>query len=99
MTPFFDARHNRARLRQDIIDAHPELQEREVAKMAKLAGAMAEGLRVRGVPDPDARLAADAGIAVFRSAFSQWVRSETGNMSKTAEDCFAALENLVELGR
>jgi AcrR family transcriptional regulator len=99
VAPFFDARHDRSRLRQEIIDAYPELQEREVAKMAKLGAALAEGLRARGVTDPDARLAADAGIAVFRSAFSQWVRSETGDMAKTTEDCFAALEKLVEVGR
>jgi AcrR family transcriptional regulator len=96
---FFDERHDRSQLRQGIIDAHPELQEREVAKMAKIALALAEGLRKRGVTDPDARLAADAGIAVFRSAFAQWVRSESGDMPKTMEGCFAALEKLVERGR
>ncbi|MEY9858832.1 AcrR family transcriptional regulator [Catenulispora sp. GAS73] len=95
----FDERHDRARLRQGIIDAHPELQEREGAKMAKIATALAEGLRARGVTDPDARLAADAGIAVFRSAFAKWVRSETGDMSGTMEGCFVALEKLVEAGR
>ena len=35
--------------------------------MAKIAAALAEALRARGVADPDSRLAADAGIAVFRS--------------------------------
>ena len=99
VTSFFDERHERSRLRQGIIDAHPELQEREVAKMARIATVLAEGLRARGVPDPDAFLAADTGIAVFRSAFAQWVRSETGDMAKATEACFAALEKLVEAGR
>ena len=40
---FFDGRHDRAQFRQGIIDAHPELQEREVAKMAKIALALAAG--------------------------------------------------------
>ncbi|MEY9891450.1 AcrR family transcriptional regulator [Catenulispora sp. MAP12-49] len=93
---FFDERHDMSRLRQGIIDAHPELQEREVAKMAMIALALAAGLRERGVADPDARLAADAGIAVFRSAFAQWVRSESGDMAKSMKECFAALEKLVE---
>ena len=97
VVPFFDERHDRSQLRQGIIDAHPELQEREVAKMAKIAGALAEGLRARGVVEPDARLAADAGIAVFRAAFAQWVRSEAGEMGEAMGECFAALENLVEL--
>lgn len=99
VTEFFDGRHDRSQLRQRIIDAHPDLQEREVAKMAKIATALAAGLRARGITDPDARLAADAGIAVFRSAFAQWVRSDVGDMPKAMETCFAALERLVETGR
>jgi len=99
VTQFFDGRHDRARLRQGVIDAHSELQEREVAKMAKIALALAEGLRERGVADPDARLAADAGVAVFRSAFAQWVYGDSGDMSKSMEECFCALEELVEQGR
>ena len=99
VAPFFDERRDRSRLRQGIVDAHPELQEREVAKMTKIATALAEGLRARGVADPDARLAADAGIAVFRSAFAQWIRSDAGDMAKAVEECFAALEKLVATGR
>jgi hypothetical protein len=37
---------------------------------------MADALRQRGVRDPAASLAAEAGIAVFRIAFERWV-SET----------------------
>ena len=99
VAPFFDERRERSQLRQGIIDSHPELQEREVAKMAKLALALAEGLRERGVTDPDAHLAADAGIAVFRSAFAQWVQSDSGDMAKALEECFVVLEKLVERGR
>src|ERR1700759_2808394 len=38
--------------RQVIIDAHPDLQERELIKMARLAAAVAAALRERGVPEP-----------------------------------------------
>lgn len=99
VTQFFDGRHDRSRLRQGIIDAHPELQEREVAKMAKIALALAQSLRERGVADPDARLAADAGVAVFRSAFAQWVYGDSGDMPKSMEESFSALEKLVGQGR
>ena len=99
VSPFFDERHESSRLRQRIIDAHPDLQEREVAKMARISRALTEGLHERGVTDPDARLAADAGIAVFRSAFALWLRSESGDMAKAMEQCFVALEKLVERGR
>lgn len=98
LAELFDGRHARAQLRQGVIDAHPELQEREVAKTARMARALAEGLRERGVSDPDARLAADTGIAVFRSAFAQWVHGDSGDMPKAMEECFSALVHLVEQG-
>ena len=62
-----------SRRRQLVIAANAELRERELIKMATLSGALADGLRQRGVADPIARLAAEAGIAVFRVAFERWV--------------------------
>jgi AcrR family transcriptional regulator len=62
-----------SRRRQAIIVANPELQERELIKLASLAGALAEALRRRGVRDPAAILTAEAGITVFRVAFDRWV--------------------------
>jgi AcrR family transcriptional regulator len=62
-----------ARQRQTIIAANPELQERELIKLASLASAMADALRQRGVRDPTASLAAEAGIAVFKIAFERWI--------------------------
>jgi AcrR family transcriptional regulator len=63
----------RARLRQSVIAANPELRERELIKLASLASAMADALRRRGVADPAAGLAAEAGIAAFRIAFELWI--------------------------
>jgi AcrR family transcriptional regulator len=60
--------------RQSVIDANPELQERELVKLASLAAALADALRRRGVQDPAAGLTAEAGVAVFRVAFEHWVR-------------------------
>jgi len=62
-----------SRQRQTIIAANPELQERELIKLATIASALADVLRRRGVKDPAASLAAEAGIAVFRIAFEQWI--------------------------
>ena len=55
----------------------PELQERELIKLAiaRLGDSPARCAR-RGVTDPAASLAAEAGIAVFRVAFERWI-SET----------------------
>jgi len=69
-------RRDGARQRQAVIAANPELQERELIKLASLAAAIADVLRRRGVKDPAASLTAEAGIAVFRVAFECWV-SET----------------------
>lgn len=70
----FDERRGAVRQRQAIIAANPELQERELIKLAKLATALAGALRQRSVPEPAATLAAEAGIAVFRVAFDCWIR-------------------------
>jgi hypothetical protein len=56
-----------------VIAANAELQERELLKLASLASALADALRQRGVTDPAASLAAEAGVAVFKIAFERWV--------------------------
>jgi AcrR family transcriptional regulator len=66
-------RRDYSRLRQSVIAANPELQERELLKLASLASALADALRRRGVAEPAASLTAEAGIAVFKVAFERWV--------------------------
>ena len=63
--------------RQSVIDANPELQERELVKLASLATVLADALRRRGVQDPAAELTAEAGVAVFRVAFERWVHDDS----------------------
>ncbi|MEZ0447200.1 TetR family transcriptional regulator [Cellulomonas sp. ICMP 17802] len=73
-------RRDHARRRSAVIAANPALQERELLKMAGLAAAATTALRARGVPDPAAGLAAQAGVAVFSVGFEAWV---TGTSSDT----------------
>ena len=68
-----------ARQRQAIIAANPELQERELIKLASLAAAMADALRRREVPDPAAGLSAEAAIAAFKIAFLRWTTAGDGD--------------------
>ncbi|GAA4853932.1 TetR family transcriptional regulator [Actinomycetospora corticicola] len=68
-----DERRPGSRARQEIIDAHPELQERELIKLARASAAMATTLQERGVARDEAVLAAEAGMAAFRLAFTAWV--------------------------
>jgi AcrR family transcriptional regulator len=86
-------RRGYARRRQAIITGNAELQERERIKLASLASALADGLRRRGVGDPAAILAAEAGIAVFRVAFERWIdESEQRELSQVISDSLKELK-------
>ena len=62
-----------ARLRNSVVSANAELRERELAKHAELAAAIAGALRDRGVHEPAASLAAETGLAVYRVAVARWI--------------------------
>ena len=87
----FDERRAGARVRQAVIEAHPELRERELIKLAGLASAIAGELGHRGVAAPAATLAAQSAVAVFQLAFERWVAVEDRGL-----DAFIR-EALVEL--
>lgn len=70
--PLFEERGDLARQRQAVIAANPELQERELAKLATLASTLAHALRERGLDATTAALAAEIGIAAFKVAFERW---------------------------
>jgi AcrR family transcriptional regulator len=76
MAELFADRHPFARMRAQIIAAHPELQERELIKLQALAGAIAAALRERGIPPSASDLAAQAGVTVFHVAFARWVEQD-----------------------
>ena len=85
----FIERHPFARTRAQIIEANPELQERELIKLQTLAGGLKAALIERGVAANAAILAAQAGVTVFHVAFAHWV----------AQDDPAALPRLIEEAR
>jgi AcrR family transcriptional regulator len=70
---FTPERRDAVRQRQEIIDAHGELRERELVKRAALTRTLAEALRHRGVPEPTATLAAEIGDLALAAAFSRWL--------------------------
>jgi AcrR family transcriptional regulator len=72
----FIERHDFARIRTGIIEANPELQERELIKLQNLAGAIKAALVERGVSANAAILAAQAGVTVFHVAFAHWVEQD-----------------------
>jgi len=91
----FERIPDRAGERQALLDANPELQERERAKLAHLAAAVAGALRERGVAEPAAGLAADAGMSILRVAFERWTADAHGqDLRQLLRDALAELKSV-----
>lgn len=71
-----EGRRNLSAQRHAVIVANPELRERELAKLADYAAAIAATLRQRGVGEMRAALAAEAGMTVLRVALERWASSD-----------------------
>jgi AcrR family transcriptional regulator len=85
--------------RQAVVTASPELLERELIKMAMFAAALAAALRRRGVAEPAASLAAEAGIAVFKVAYQRWINEATEQpLRQVVRDCLAELKAVTATG-
>ena len=69
-------RRDLSRQRQAVIAANPELRERELAKLADYAAAVTVALHERGVVEPQATLAAEAGMTVLRVAIQRWASGD-----------------------
>ena len=80
--------------RQQVIDATPALQERELAKVAALAEALALALRQRGVEERLAALAAQTGMAAFRYAVASWFADPAGGLGTHLDRAFDELDGL-----
>jgi len=80
-----------AGLRQEIIAASEELQEREARKLLALSAAVADALRGRGVGEPAASLAADAAISVFRVGFERWIAQDSRTFGEVLDESLEEL--------
>jgi len=70
-----------ARARYELIASATELQERDLIKMASLAAAIAQALSRRGVLPRTATFTAQAAIAVFTTAYADWIKGgETADL-------------------
>lgn len=88
-----DRRDLRVRARHALVTKHPELQERELIKLASLAVAATRALHARGVSEPAASLAAETGIAVFKIGFERWVSErKPQDLAAHIRAAFAALK-------
>ena len=97
---FFEDRRTATRGRRAVIAAHPDLQERELIKLAALTAAVGAALRARGVDEPGASLAAEAGIAVFKVAVERWTAEEDDRtLAQVLTASFDALRDVTAGGR
>jgi AcrR family transcriptional regulator len=93
---FFTDRQAFARQRQAIINSSPDLRERELLKLAALTAALAGALAGRGVAEPVASLAAESGVAVFKTSFPRWVgEGKEKDLSQIIKETFAELKAVV----
>lgn len=81
--------------RQLVISSTPALYEREMAKHAKLAEALAAALQARGVADLRATLAARTGMAAFVQATIAWLEDPEFGLGKCIELTHSELKTLL----
>jgi AcrR family transcriptional regulator len=94
----FEERRDLSRARQTIIVANTELQERELIKLATLNAALADALRRRGVAEPAASMAAEAGGSAFKLGFERWVEDTRTPMSTFIRESLDALKAVAAAG-
>ncbi|MBQ0826623.1 TetR/AcrR family transcriptional regulator [Streptomyces tagetis] len=58
--------------RRAVIEAHPDLREREALKEAGLTAAMGRAIAGRGVPGLAARVTAELGGLALKAAYERW---------------------------
>ena len=88
----FEERRADALRRQRVIEANPELGEREMIKRASLAESIAAALRERGVGEPAAALVSWAGVSIFWVSFARW--TDAANRTPLVELIDDGLEQL-----
>ncbi len=73
VVPMLEANRPFSKPWHEVVAGTPALRERELAKTAALADALAGALKARGVNDLRAILAAQAGMAAFAHATVAWL--------------------------
>jgi AcrR family transcriptional regulator len=71
-----ESRRAHAPARQRILDENPELNERELAKLARVRAGVTQALRDRGADELAAAIIAGGVLAAFHAAFKHWVYGE-----------------------
>ena len=95
VAPLLEANRPFAVPRQAVIVTTPALAEREQAKVAALAGALARALEARGVPALPAALAAGTGMAAFAHVTTAWLDKPDPPLAERLAEASAELKRLL----
>lgn len=66
------SRHTFVARRRAVIEAHPDLQEREARKQAGLTASIGRAIAARRTPGLVARVTAELGALALKSAYERW---------------------------
>ena len=98
--PLLEGNRPYSKPRHEVISGAPALRERELAKTAALADALAAALKARGVADLKAVLAAHAGMAAFVQATISWLDDPGPGLAERLDLAVSELKALLaEAGR
>lgn len=86
-----------ARQRDAVVAAHPELQERELLKRARMTRAIQVALVRRDLPEFTARLAAEIATGIFSASYQRWSRSTAKHPPKLVRIVDEALARTAEI--
>jgi AcrR family transcriptional regulator len=84
--------------RRDLVEANPELRERELGKRAALTDAIAATLQARGLDADTALLTARAGVLVQQTAMQRWTTTQAAEARPLREllsDALLSLRTIV----
>jgi AcrR family transcriptional regulator len=74
------------RIRERVINANPELRERELIKMEAIDAALVSGLRARGADETTARIATDMAISIWRVAADRCLHGDDSTFAAEVLD-------------
>ena len=95
VVPLLQGNRPYSKPRHDVISSSPPLRERELAKLAALADALAAALQARGVKELTAVLAAQAAMAAFAHATISWLDEPEPGLGERLDAAFEELKGLV----
>jgi AcrR family transcriptional regulator len=95
VAPMFECERAVKEVRHRIVSSTPELQERELMKLARLTDALTEALEQRTTSPGLASLAAACGTAALTRARLQWLAGSQQDYATLLTDAFAELGLLV----